>query len=474
VLSEESTWDARLRELRRLLGWSQRRFAKEMRVTPAAVSQWESGSRGVPGPVKRLVEIYERSMAIEARSATSTRHTLRGLLESHAHASELKAAVQDAMAEQVAIALGNMKGLPLKLGRIAAHIDFAVPQRVRDALRAHEPPALGERAISEAVRKSLGDLPERLFARWEPRPFAVASIGQVHRARLEDGTEVAVKVQYPGIRRAIERDLIVLDALLGALWGRTEALVDELRARLLEECDYETEASHQERMRALNARCEGVVIARVHRARSSRTVLTSDLIQGVSLHEFARTADQADRDRAGTTLFAFAARNMFRHGLFHADPHPSNFLFLPGSVAFLDFGSVTRVPRAFARAWGRYVHAILNDRRSDADDLLIELGIVGDRDRFDFAHEYSVLREVFEPWRRAAPFRFERHYVERTFRAMTVENPNLRYTALQPNLLVLLRLMWGLHTTLADLGAAARWGDIIEENRAYAELAEEG
>ena len=154
--------------------------------------------------------------------------------------------------QQVAEALGQMKGALMKVGQMASYIDQGLPEHVRGALadlQQSAPPMSAELAAGVIVEE-LGRPPDELFSTWDPQPIASASIGQVHRAITHDGRAVAVKVQYPGVAEAVESDLDnagFIFAGLGVLFPGLDhrSLVAELRERLVEELDYEIEAANQ-------------------------------------------------------------------------------------------------------------------------------------------------------------------------------------------------------------------------------------
>jgi len=491
-------WVRRLRDLRRLLGWSQRKLAKEMRVTPAAVSQWESGQRAIRGPIRRLVEIYEEALGMidppadagrpkvnatwvhralrlsgaSARMATRLAgSSLRSLVASDARATEIKHATQLAIGQDLADTLGKMKGLGMKLGQTMSYLAFTAPEAVRERLQylQDQAPPMDGAAVDAVFRECLGKVPERIFERWEARPFAAASIGQVHRAELRDGTAVAVKVQYPEIRQAIESDLATAGALetviafgLGLRGEHPDDLVHELRDRVLEECDYFREGENQETFRRIFSDQEGVLVPRAHRRFCGDRILTSDYVDGRRFATFVRDATQADKDRAGAILFRVAMTSLFEHGIFNADPHPGNYLFTDdGRVAFLDFGCVKRFSRRFLDRIARYDHAVLEGRRDDADRLVVEKGIAPEPDAFDFDYHHEMMKQFHEPWLSTKPFRFDRHYVERNWRAMVLDNPNRTRMQLPRDFLFMMRLFFGLHSVLAELGAQADWRAIF-------------
>src|SRR5438128_8626305 len=175
----------------------------------------------------------------------------RNATERERQALEARFAIKTA--EDVAQVLGGMKGAIMKAGQMMSFVAEGLPPEAQAALatlQADVPPMVPSLAES-VVRQELGDDPSKLFLDWDPEPVAAASIGQVHKAVLHDGREVAVKVQYPGIDKAIKGDLDNAELLYGMFASfalknmDVKALVDELRARMADELDYNLEARLQ-------------------------------------------------------------------------------------------------------------------------------------------------------------------------------------------------------------------------------------
>jgi predicted unusual protein kinase regulating ubiquinone biosynthesis (AarF/ABC1/UbiB family) len=256
------------------------------------------------------------------------------------------------VAERAAEVLGNLRGLAAKLGQTASYVDGFVPETHRGiyekalgALRTAAPHSSNE-AIRALVEAELGRPIDELFQSWSDEPFASASIGQVHRAELPNGQAVAVKVQHPGIDRAIESDLSnvsLLEGFVGVLGPRalnSGAVLEEVKTRFREELDYRLEAERQEQFRKLHADDPSIAIPSVIRERSARRVLTMDLVKGATLEEAALASPELRR-RYAETLWRFVFKGNLVGGMFNADPHPGNYLFQPdGSVTFLDFGCI--------------------------------------------------------------------------------------------------------------------------------------
>lgn len=348
---------------------------------------------------------------------------------------------------------------------MASYVDGMVPDEHRDAyeaalgtLRAAAPHSDPD-TIRKAVETELGAPLSRLFAAWDAAPFASASIGQVHRARLHDGREVAVKVQHPGIDTAVENDLrnaSVLEALVGKLGPRgmnAKAVFDEIATRFREELDYELEADRQDAFRRMNEGDPFIRVPGVVRDRSSRRVLTSELARGRSLEELATLPEERRRHYA-EVLWRFIFRGNLVHGRFNADPHPGNYLFADdGTVTFLDFGCVQPISdRDLALA--RNLHAAACARDEAAFEANVKV-LLGTRPGVyeDAVVQYS--RDCFEPLF-GSPFHMSREYVAGVVRGVTDLKAHLwakdgSFTPLPPGMALMNRLQFGFYSVLARL-----------------------
>ena len=364
--------------------------------------------------------------------------------------------------------LGKLKGLAMKIGQMASYLPGALPEEAQEVLarlQADTQP-LAWSTVSEVLTRELGGAPTTLFDAIEPTPFAAASIGQVHRAR-HDGRAVAVKVQYPSVDEVLERDLAAAGWFLKLSSMGTpidaKAVAGELRARVLEECDYVREADSQERFRALLARYPHCEVPEVVRSRSSRRVLTTTFAEGAPFARFRAEATRAEKDAAGAAIFETCFRCVFEHCVYNADPHPGNYLFRKdGHVVFLDFGCVRRFEPAMIDTWKRFALAVRRDDREAFREAFLDLGLARRGDaKFDWAHQLEVTRYLYAPFlaSKAEPFTYTAEYVRRSYGLMIFDNPNKLRTAMPPEWLFLNRLQWGLNAILAQLGATGPWGD---------------
>ncbi|HTB74832.1 MAG TPA: AarF/ABC1/UbiB kinase family protein [Polyangiaceae bacterium] len=437
------------------------------------------------GRMARLGALAPRAFPIAAeavRRAVGTRRSEEEEVEARRRVLQSAKKTAEAMLKT----LGEMKGLPLKFGQMASYIDGLAPpgyeerfQRVLARLQQKAPPLSPEAAV-KVIRADLGAHPKELFAEWESDPFAAASIGQVHRAVTRGGERVAVKVQYPGIDKAIENDLkslSMLETMIAPIGRRyqTKETLAEIKSVFLAEVDYRLEAETADLFRRIHEDDEDVVVPRVVHSLSTRRVLTLELIDGVDYATFAARAPAADRNAAGETLTRFMFRALWKYGLLYADPHPGNYRFLGGGrVAFLDFGCHKLLDAPLVEGMKRYITAL---QRADLPEFYKAcIDVLGydpdDRESFALYTEYTKL--ILQPFMLDAPFKFTKEFARESV-AFLVRGgrklvfkpnealPNLPAPVRMPSDLTFVnRLQWGFTSVLAGLGAEANWRRLVE------------
>ena len=251
-------------------------------------------------------------------------------------------------AEDVAQVMGNMKGVTMKVGQILSLMGGAVPEGFADRLSTLQSaaPPMAPELVHQVFQEDFGRAPSKLFRHFEEHPFAAASIGQVHRAQLQDGTDVAVKVQYPGVAEAIGADLANLNTIFGLAGLAARGfdpgpMVEDLRRGIAGELDYRLEVQNQHRFYELFDGHPFIRVPKVYPELGSGRVLVQEFIEGKPFGA-AREMPQELRNRYAEIIFRFTFGCIHRHGLFQSDPHAGNYLLLDdGSVAFLDFGCIT-------------------------------------------------------------------------------------------------------------------------------------
>ncbi len=375
------------------------------------------------------------------------------------------AEIDPATLTRVVESIGELKGIAMKAGQLLSYIDIALPEELRAALsvlQTHSQSMPWER-VEEIVRADLGDAADELLAHCDTLPIAAASIGQVHRARLADGTRVAVKVQYPEIERAIAADFGPASLATGVISiiypnAKTDAFVREARERFLEECDYVHEAHCQARFARLFADHPVLSVPAVHDRFCARHVLTTTYVPGASFDAFVATdPDQATRDRIGAALFEFYVGTLFQHGLYNCDPHPGNYLFSDdGHVAMLDYGCTREFDADYVEKLARLTRAVHADTREALHASFLELGMVRPGKKYDFSTARDLVRAFYGPMLddRTQPIDLG---AAMDMRRVIDGKQQLMKLGVPGEFLFLFRIRFGLMSVLARLGARANW-----------------
>jgi predicted unusual protein kinase regulating ubiquinone biosynthesis (AarF/ABC1/UbiB family) len=420
----------------------------------AAIALWlrrrPTAGAMMTGPAARGAEVARLGTRV---GATVAANRARRVFVSAERKSALDAELELRTAEDVAATLGNMKGALMKVGQLASFVDDGMPEPVRQALgqlQADAPPMSPDLA-AEVVERELGSPPDRMFAEWDPVPIAAASIGQVHRAITRDNLAVAVKVQYPGVEDAIRADLSGFDLAMlpaPALYKNFDMkpFVEEVRARILEELDYRTEAANQRLFADFYRGHPFIHVPDVIDSLSTGRVLTTELAAGARFSDI-ETWHQAERNLAAEAIYRFVFRSLYRLRAFNGDPHPGNYLFRPnGRVTFLDFGLVKRYSQADV-------------------DLLLGLArsvVAGDKASVRRASEAAG---YYPPEDR--PFRCTPEYasevVRRFFFGRMSHGDAVKYANMPARWVILQRINVGLIAILGRLHAEANWRRIVEE-----------
>lgn len=383
----------------------------------------------------------------------------------------------DALVDQLAV----MRGAAMKAGQVLSTMEFPgldedqtvyLQQRLA-SLRDSAPPVDWKR-MRKVLAAEWEQDPARVLETIDPEPAAAASIGQVYRARTDAGREVAVKVQYPGIAEAVEsdmRNLRLLSPLLRQLMPGLDVkpLLAELRERIVEECDYELEASNHGRLARFWEGHPFVHVPAVDTELSRRRVLVTDWVDGMGFEDVISEPD-AVRDRYAEIVYRFFYANALELGLALGDPHPGNYLLArDGRVAFFDFGMVRSLPPDYLRR-----EAVIARGVREGDDATVmrgmrELGYLpGEPSDWDgelllrymaevswWAYSEEPLRlEPADLWRGTETLR------ERDGRAHIEQ---LRRMTLPPEALLLRRMESLLFQTVATARASAPWGRLLRE-----------
>ncbi|MGO8905209.1 MAG: ABC1 kinase family protein [Solirubrobacteraceae bacterium] len=383
-------------------------------------------------------------------------------------------------AKQIVATLGTMKGAAMKLGQVMSFLDVGLVEEKHREEFQHElaklrdaAPTVSYKQMRRVVEEDLEEPIEELFSSFDEEPIAAASIGQVYRANLTDGREVAVKVQYPGVAAAVRADLQNLHMLMRLLKRMTpgmdvKAIAEEIKDRIVEELDYELEAQNQRSLARIFAGHPFIVVPDVVAGMSRERVLVSEFVRGVGFEEI-KGRPQAERDRVGEIVFRFFLGCLYRHRQFSGDPHPGNFLLQEdGRMAFLDFGLFKRLDPGPVELELAAQRAVAEGDAQALHELLARSGFLPEPERVDPGHLLEFIEDAIW-WYATAdePVRLTpeiaTHVMIESSDPRSSHFSEMRHQDMRPEHLFGRRMEMLTLAVLSQLRASANWHRIARE-----------
>ncbi len=385
----------------------------------------------------------------------------------------------DAEAEMLFTAISKLRGTAIKLAQFLGMETEMLPERVRKELAKsyHQVPPLNRVLVAKVIEQELGQRPEVLFKSFDHNAMAAASLGQVHRAELHDGSVVAVKVQYPGIHLTIESDLKIIQKLApsGMKFLPKHArpprdvldnAIDEVGARLQEETDYRLEARNTQWFKD-NLKIDGVHVPNVFEEYCSDRVITTELLEGLHLDEWLATnPSQSKRNKVGQRLQSIFRESTTDLGRMHADPNPGNYLFqADGGVGLIDFGCVKTYSRQFVDNFPKLLKAMCE---GDLEKTLVEYEAIGMHISADSDCDLEAAFKEFLDWM-AIPFSTESfdfkqnsNYTSKAHEMMDFQRELPTFDKIQEDFIFFERTSYGLFKLYERLEANVKmregWG----------------
>jgi predicted unusual protein kinase regulating ubiquinone biosynthesis (AarF/ABC1/UbiB family) len=326
-------------------------------------------------PTRSLMRMWILS-SLQAKVAIG--YLAYGLRKNFAPASEQEKMLNEThtrAALKILSTMGYMRGAVMKIGQLLAGLPTLMPDQVADVLAAlhFEAPPMHYGLIHETLLNELGREPEEIFASFDRKAFAAASLGQVHRARLKSGEEVAVKIQYPNIAKTISADLrnlrtVMQPMRLSAEWQSLRDNIEEVEAMLNIETDYRHEAQSCREAAPYFAGDENIKIPKIFKDYSTSKVLTMEYLPGVHLKDYmAGNPSQRERDHYTDLISILSSRLYFRARTFFADPNPGNFIFMEdGRLGLIDFGCMRKISD---QEWAMQMEAWRSGLNNDQEAL---------------------------------------------------------------------------------------------------------
>jgi predicted unusual protein kinase regulating ubiquinone biosynthesis (AarF/ABC1/UbiB family) len=386
--------------------------------------------------------------------------------------------VQRRTADQIFSVLGQLKGGAMKFGQAMSIFEAALPDEIAGPYREtltrlqDAAPPMPPGVVHRVLEAELGPDWREQLTTFDDVPAAAASIGQVHRATWHDGTEVAVKMQYPGAAKALRSDLRQV-ARLARLFSviapavDVKGMVEELQDRVVEELDYRLEAESQSIFAEEFADDPEIVVPSVV-AHTEKLLITTWLESDHSLAEIITNGTPEERNHYGESYVRFLFAGPARTGLLHADPHPGNYRIMPdGRLGVVDYGAVARLPDGVPPEVGRVLRAAVRGDYEAVTDGLREIGFLRPGAGLDSDTIERYVGPFVEP-ASAEVFTFNREWMRAQMARVSAPTPDGIGTALRINIpreYVLLHRVWaGGVGVLSQLGATAHFRSILEEN----------
>jgi len=435
----------------------------------------------IQGRAKRALQVGSLTSAVGGSYAW---HALTRLFQSADKNEQALFALHLKNALRVVERSRDLRGAFMKLVQMLSMRGDLLPSEVIDVLSVVQSslPPMDYALIREQLKTELGAWPERLFTHFEPEAFAAASLGQVHRARLRNGRQVVVKIQYPGVDKTVEQDLKNMQALLRVLTLLTrdvlrqpfemDEIYAEMAARLHEELDYVHEAENIRRFRRLFDDDDELIIPRVFPKFSSRRVLTMDYVDGYTFQDIlAPGVDKDLKDWVAIKYFQITWRQIFDFGVLHTDPQPGNYLvtYHP-KISMLDFGSVRIFPPAVRRAYLALARGIVERDEQTMAECFVALGFLDAG--VDPAPLVQIMYLIFEPVLEDRVYDPHDYHSAEKSMAVTALSLEHRIFNAPGHRLFLVRALLGLEAYVQQFRTITNWHRLFWESIERSEAAQ--
>jgi len=382
-----------------------------------------------------------------------------------------KEILDDKNAQILFKALTQLRGTALKLAQMVGMDQGLLPESYRKELEKsfHQVPPLNRVLVRKVIMSELGDAPDKLYSTFESEAFAAASLGQVHKATIETNTKVAVKVQYPGIKNAIQNDLAMIRGIARGMSNTNIILqsLKEIEARLMEEVDYRVEAKNTLWFKE-NVMTNGISIPDVYQDKSSQRILTTEFINGLHLDDWlASNPSQKLINTAAQNLYNFFDDSTYSLRILHADPNPGNYLFHEnGDITVIDFGCVRELSDQFVDVFPRLIFAYLHDDPVELFKAYDDIGMAQNNANENY---YKDILRPFGQWV-TLPFKsdcfdFSEHadYTQRGQDLMKNLHDNVSVDQIAEEFIFHNRTIYGLYQIFEKMGATVCLTDARKE-----------
>jgi predicted unusual protein kinase regulating ubiquinone biosynthesis (AarF/ABC1/UbiB family) len=386
-----------------------------------------------------------------------------------------KDALHESNATDIYDGLKELKGSALKVAQMLSMEKNLLPQSYVEkfSLSQFSVPPLSAPLVVKTFKKYFGTDPHTLFDEFSANSINAASIGQVHKAK-KDGKQLAVKIQYPGVRESISTDIAIVKPIavrMFNLQGTSDEYFQEIEDKLTEETDYVLELQQSEFVRQACEHIENLRFPHYYPELSCEKIITMDWMEGIHLSEYCKQSpSQEERDTIGQALFNFYMYQMHTLKYFHADPHPGNFLIdKDANLIAIDFGCMKKIPDSFYIPYFELMEDGVLENEALFRKKLVELEVLKVNDSVAdadfFAALFKDLLKVFTMPYKQETFDFsdksftdaiaalsEKFANDKTLRKMNGNRGSRHFIYVN-------RMFFGLYSLLGDLGSIIKIND---------------
>ena len=331
--------------------------------------------------------------------STKTKGYIKRSLGNKQCAETTKEETSQEIADIVFDALGELKGVSVKIAQqVAIGMPFLSPTYLKKiSCSFNAIPSINKALVRKIIKTELGKYPNEIFDTFENKAFAAASLGQVHLV-TENNRKLAVKVQYPGIKKSIKSDMALIHFGLKrfAKGHNVNHIITEIEERLYEEVDYELEAKNYDFFRE-NLNIKQIVIPNIYHNFSSKKVLTSSFLEGIDFENYLDSnPSEEEKNTYAQLIFDSFFHALYHLKRIHADPNPGNFIFMEDKkLGLIDFGCIKKINVDFLDSYNALHLDLL---RNESDEILIEHYIkLGMITKDSTENMLTFYREVIKP-----------------------------------------------------------------------------
>ncbi|ESK39684.1 hypothetical protein P256_01366 [Acinetobacter nectaris CIP 110549] len=425
-------------------------------------------AQSVNSPSKRFLKLASMTASIATKTVSNS---IRSFTADEQHKDQARQKLFQDIGMQIANTLGEMKGAAMKVGQIASQYKDIFPPEVSKAIEKlqRQAPPMPFKEIKLQIEKELKQPLNQAFLSFEEKPFAAASIGQVHKAQLKTGEHVVVKIQYPGVDEACESDLkqirlaLKMMGLLKIDKKLQDKLFGEIQESLANELNYEIEAQNLEIARSFHRTLDPqIIIPKVFKNYSTRHLLTLSLEVGDDIST-ASTWNQEVRNTLGRRLVKAMGQEIFYLKRFHCDPHPGNFSFREnGDVIVYDYGGVKIISSYVIQQFKDLIQASRDRNIPQLETALFDLQALTEKGKFPSNLYHEWLDVLLRPLTQQYDFKENSAHHD----SVKLAKQSLKYWDLfkpSPDTLMINRTISGHYWNMIHLQVNDNLSDIFEE-----------